>query len=93
MHVGPAGGENAALGEAPAPLTRDRVSQAPATAARLLQYASKATTHTPIGQYVHVHAEHNAMTKPLNTTCSKLVEKWLLLHTCSALLRCKFVGP
>ena len=68
MHVGPAGGENAALGEAPAPLTRDRVSQAPATAARLLQYASKASTHTPIVQYVHVHAEHNAMTKPLNAT-------------------------
>ena len=57
---GPAGGENAALGEAPAPLTRDRVSQAPATAARLLQYASKASTHMPIVQYVHVHAEHNA---------------------------------
>ena len=30
--------------------------------------------------------------KPLNNTCSKLVGKWLLLHTCSALRRCKCVG-
>ena len=57
-----------------------------------VQYASKASTHMPIVQYVHVHAEHDAMTKPLNSTCSKLVEKWLLHHTCSALLRCKCVG-
>ena len=45
----------------------------------------------PIVQHVHVHAEHDAMTKPLNTTGSKLVGKWLLLHTCSVLLRCKCV--
>ena len=46
----------------------------------------------PIMPHVHMHAEHNAMTKPLNTTCSKLVENWLLLQTCNALLRCKCVG-
>jgi hypothetical protein len=92
QHVGPAGGKDAALGEAPAPLAYCPVRRASASAARLLQLASNTSTHVPIVQHVHVHAEHDAMTKPLNTTCSKLVGKWLLLHTCSALLRCKCVG-
>ena len=67
------------------------VRRASASAARSLQLASNTSTHMPIVQHVHVHAEHDAMTKPLNTTCSKWVEKWLRLHTCSVLLRCKCV--
>jgi len=64
-HVRPAGSEceDAALEEAPAPL-----SQAPASAARLLQHASKSSTPMPIMPHVHRHAEHNATTKPLNAT-------------------------
>ena len=80
-----------ALGEAPAPLAYCLVRRASASAARSLQLASNTSTHMPIVQHVHVHAEHDAMTKPLNTTCSKWVEKWLRLHTCSVLLRCKCV--
>ena len=56
-------------------------------------HASKASTHVPIGQHVHVHAEHDAMTNDKAAERrSKLVGKIWLLHTCSALLRCKCVG-
>ena len=57
-----------ALGEAPAPLAYCLVRRASAYVARSLQHASKASTHMPIMPHVHMHAEHNAMTKPLNAT-------------------------
>ena len=47
----------------------------------------------PSVQHVHVHAEHDAMTNDKAAERrSKLVGKIWLLHTCSALLRCKCVG-
>ena len=90
-HVRPAGSEceDAALEEAPAPL-----SQAPASAARLLQACStRRSPPMPSVQHVHVNAEHDAMTNDKAAERrSKLVGKIWLLHTCSALLRCKCVG-
>ena len=87
----PTGSEHAALGEAPAPLAYCLVRRASAYVARSLQHASKASTHMPIMPHVHMHAEHNAMTKPLNATQQVGGKKVVLLHTCSALLR-KCVG-
>ena len=47
----------------------------------------------PSVQHVHVNAEHDAMTNDKAAERrSKLVGKIWLLHTCSALLRCKCVG-
>ena len=47
----------------------------------------------PSVQHVHVHVEHDAMTNnKAAERRSKLVGKIWLLHTCSALLRCKCVG-
>ena len=58
-----------------------------------LQHASKSSTPMPSVQHVHVHAEHDAMTNDKAAERrSKLVGKIWLLHTCSALLRCKCVG-
>ena len=91
QHVGPAGGKDAALGEAPAPLTYCPVRRASASAARSLQLTSNTSTHNA-DRAVRARGARRHDKKPLNTTCSKLVGKWLLLHTCSALRRCKCVG-